>query len=182
MIGDLALAMKVYVDAPAYVANSNGLRCLYALAQELVSQGIDLYLLPRDFIAFAASVPREYSHIPVANYGGLIPGGVLIAGESLPEGLIRLARSRGLKILWWYLAPEDVLDVKPVKPNPCEPVMVFSPYVGPADEYFYYQPPLDYEWRKCLDLIEDHFVKASKTLALYSGKGRLKKLPHQLLN
>ena len=174
--------MKVYVDAPVYVANSNGLRCLYALAQELVSQGIDIYLLPRDFIAFAASLPREYSHMPVANYGDLMPGGVLIAGESLPEGLIRVARSHGLKILWWYLAPEDVLDIKPLKPNPCEPVMVYSPYVGPAAEYFYYQPPLDDEWLMRLNLIKDQSGMASKTLSLYSGKGRLKKLPFQLLD
>jgi hypothetical protein len=174
--------MNVYVDAPAYVANSNGLRCLYGLAQELTSRGIQIYLLPRNYIEFAAFLPSEYSHMPVANYGALKAGGVLIAGESLPKDLIKLARNHGITMLWWYLAPEDVLDVKSVKPNPCEPVMVFSPYVGPADEYFYYQPPLDYEWRKCLDLIEDFFVKTSKTLALYSGKGRLKKLPHQLLS
>jgi hypothetical protein len=173
--------MKVYVDAPAYVANSNGLRCLYGLAHELISQGVDIYLLPRDAISFAAFLPSEYSHIPVAKYGGLKLGGVLIAGESLPIGLISQARSHGLKILWWYLAPEDVLDFKPVKPNPCEPVMVFSPYVGPAAEYFYYQPPLDDEWLRRLNLIEEHSSKTSKTLALYSGKGRLKKLPCQLL-
>ena len=182
-MGALAVKMNVYVDAPAYVANSNGLRCLYGLAQELVSRSIQIHLLPRNYIEFAAFLPSEYSHMPVASYyGGLKAGGVLIAGESLPKDLIKLARNHGLTILWWYLAPEDVLDVKPVKPNPCEPVMVFSPYIGPADEYFYYQPPLDDEWRKCLNLIEDHFVKTSKTLALYSGKGRLKKLPHQLLS
>ena len=181
-MGALTVKMNVYVDAPAYVANSNGLRCLYGLAQELASRGVQIYLLPRSYIEFAAFLPSEYSHMPVANYGGLKAGGVLIAAESLPKDLIKLARNHGLTMLWWYLAPEDVLDVKPVKPNPCEPVMVFSPYVGPADEYFYYQPPLDYEWRKCLDLIEDHFAKTSKTLALYSGKGRLKKLPHQLLS
>jgi hypothetical protein len=174
--------MNVYVDAPAYVANSNGLRCLYGLAQELASRNIQIYLLPRNYIEFSASLPSEYSHIPVANYGGLMTGGVLIAGESLPKDLIKLARNHGITMLWWYLAPEDVLDVKPVKPNPCEPVMIFSPYVGPADDYFYYQPLLDDEWRKRLNLIEDHFVKTSKNLALYSGKGRLKKLPHQLLS
>jgi hypothetical protein len=176
-----AAKMKIYVDAPAYVANSNGLRCLYGLAQELAIRGMDISFLPRSFKDFTVSLPSEYASIATANYDSLEGGGILIAGESLPKSLVIKARSSRLRILWWYLAPEDVLDVKPIKPKSDEPVMVFSSYVGPSTSYFYYQPPLDQYWITRLNRIRKNGVETTKTLAIYSGKGRLCRLPDALL-
>lgn len=170
----------VYIDTPTFALSSNGIKCIYHLAVQLVNIGVNVRFLPRDIRAFRQMVPSEFEGIKIVMPWQVERPATLICLESVPAKTIKIARRKGLRIFWWYLAPHGLLEKQKATPRPGEKLAVFSPYVFPEQNYYYFQPPLDNDW---LNAIRKHRPRTDHkqvVIGVYCGKGLLKSLPEEL--
>jgi hypothetical protein len=171
----------VYIDAPNYTPTSNGIRCIYFLAQQLAAKGAQVVFIPRQIRGFMNNLPQPFEGFDVAPGWSMSDRGTLICSESAPAGLITQARSSGVRIIWWYLAPHGLLERPSAQPRLGEKIIFFSSYVMPdCHSYFYFQPPLDASWKHALSVHRTLSSHKPLELALYCGKGRLRELPENL--
>jgi hypothetical protein len=178
------LGKTIYIDAPTFVANSNGIKCLYYMGLELSRRGLDIKLSPRTLSSFFNNLPADLAGLPLGNIENMTNRDILFCSESVPPEKIRHARDIGAKIIWWYLAPHGLLERSKVEPIAGEQICCFSSYVLPElENSFYYQPPLDKAWSKALRTHQVTKPKNSrKVFGIYTGKGALRKLPLALYN
>ena len=174
----------IYIDTPTFVANSNGIKCLYYMGLELSRRGLDIKLSPRTLTNFFDNLPAGLAGLPLGNIENMTNRDILFCSESVPPEKIRHARGIGAKIIWWYLAPHGLLERSKVEPIAEEQICCFSSYVLPElENSFYYQPPLDQAWSKALGTHQVTKPKNSrKVFGIYTGKGALRKLPLELYN
>ena len=174
----------LYLDLPPYSHKSNGIRCLYELALELVSQGIEVIAVPRhpDQVGDAmqeappAMAALATSPTPLGTAADLF-----LCAETVPLPLLQAARQRGMRIAWWQLAPFGLLG-KTQYPQKGEYLLPFSSYMQPdAEQHYYYQPPLDQAWATALQSPRPARTSGPLKIAIYPGKGRLRRLPASLL-
>ena len=174
----------LYLDLPPYSHKSNGIRCLYELALELVSQGIEVIAVPRhpDQVGDAmqeappAMAALATSPTPLGTTADLF-----LCAETVPLPLLQAARQRGMRIAWWQLAPFGLLG-KTQYPQKGEYLLPFSSYTQPdAEQHYYYQPPLDQAWHTALQSPRPGRTHGPLKIAIYPGKGRLRRLPASLL-
>ena len=179
----ISSSKTIYVDAPVYTQTSNGIKCLYYLAEELKRRGALVRFLPRNLRSFTSHLPSRFSHIRHTPYWFLEPNSILICSESTPRHVINSARKKGLLIFWWYLAPLGLLEKARVKPLETDQLLIFSSYVLPdhKGKYSYYQPEIDLYWRQSLKKYCTLKGEVDLKVVIYCGKGRLKSLPNELL-
>jgi hypothetical protein len=171
----------IYIDAPTFTGTSNGIRCVYYLAQELSNLGCEVIFVPRSTRGFWKKLPTEFSLFRALPVWEMSQKGILICSESVPAKTIATARRRGIRIIWWYLAPHALLEPPKAKPRRNEVITVFSSYVLlNSTRYYFYQPPFDTSWKQSLSIYRPRTDQARLSIAFYTGKGRLKALPRQL--
>jgi hypothetical protein len=175
---------KVFVDWPIYTESSNGIKCLYELSHELRSRGYFVIGVPRDIQQYRKCInnlPLHLRDIPVVSLPFGSADNLLIVSETAPRNILTAARVNNIRIAWWQLAPYCLLE-RTELPMVGEISMPYSSYTQPGvDFYFYFQPALSAEWENSIRTpIEDQ--APSRTLLIYSGKGRLKRLPKSLLD
>ena len=177
------MTRRVFVDLPGYSPNSNGIRCLYELADMLSQKGMHVIGIPRNldrYLSARSRLPNQYQDIPITCKPFGSRSDILIASETAPKRTIHSARQAGILIIWWQLAPYRLLDGN-MFPLAGDLSLPFSSYVEPDQkDYFFYQPRIDKDWESALNqaLLSD---SPKKTLLFYCGKGRLTRLPVQIL-
>ena len=174
----------LYLDLPPYSHKSNGIRCLYELALELVSEGIEVIGVPRnpDQVRDAMQqAPPAMAALPTSPVPSGNAADLFLCAETVPLPLLQAARQRGMRIALWQLAPFGLLG-KTQYPRQGEHLLPFSSYTQPdAGQHFYYQPPLDQAWAAALQSPRPARTSGPLKIALYPGKGRLRRLPPSLL-
>ena len=50
----------IYIDSPNYSLSSNGIKCIYDLAQKLNKRGIEIRLVPRNIRGFVTTLPADH--------------------------------------------------------------------------------------------------------------------------
>ena len=101
--------------------------------------------------------------------------------DTTPKKILSSARKLGVKIIWWQLAPYCLLGGKSF-PKIGDINLPFSSYCDPsADQYCYYQSKIDKIWLSSLKYKSNN-KKKHKRICIYTGKGRLKKLPKNIRN
>ncbi len=177
-------AINVFVDLPTYASESNGICCLYDLSHELAAKGFSVTGVPRNFGKYRKNIdklPDRFKSIKIAPKLFGTKNCVFIVSETVSPRIVNSARRNGALIVWWQLAPYGLLGAKSC-PEPGDLSLPFSSYVDPAaDLYFYYQPRLAKEWIDALSNTSK-CCAAKKSFLIYSGKGRLVKLPQFLLD
>ena len=180
----LPLPPALYLDLPPYSHKSNGIRCLYELALELVSEGIEVIGVPRhpDQVREALQqAPPAMAALPTSPVPSGNAADLFLCAETVPLPLLQAARQRGMRIAWWQLAPFGLLG-KTQYPRQGEHLLPFSSYTQPdAIQHYYYQPPLDQAWAAALQSPRPARTSGPLKIALYPGKGRLRRLPPSLL-
>jgi len=178
------LAPSIFVDFPAYSHKSNGIRCLYEMALALAQEGIQVIGVPRNQDHFRDGLQHASHKIaalptsptPLGN-----PADLFLCAETVPLPLLQAARQRGMRIAWWQLAPFGLLG-KTQYPKLGEYLLPFSSYTQPnAESHCYYQPPLDQAWAAALQSPRPEQTGSPLKIAIYPGKGRLRRLPASLL-
>ncbi len=174
---------KVFIDMPPFSKKSNGVVCFYELYEFLFKKNIDVYYLPRDVFEIKYNVDSIPYDLTKYNFKLSLEGSNkndwLIANDTTSKKHIKIARERGLKILWWQLAPYNFLGRK-VFPKVGEINLPFSSCVDPhAKNFFYYQPPIDKYWKYALELCNNEQLKKD-SITFYTGKGRVKDLPIEI--
>jgi hypothetical protein len=175
---------KVFIDWPVYTATSNGIRCLYELSHELRRKGFTVIGVPRDmskYQKYSSHLPPHLRDIPVVKFPFGSAENILIASETAPHSTVAAARANNIRVAWWQLAPYGLLE-RTELPRHGEISMPFSSYTEPGVHfYFYFQPALSCEWEDGINApFEVRVLRQS--LLIYSGKGRLKRLPELLLD
>ena len=174
----------VYLDLPPFSNKSNGIRCLYELALELVSEGIEVIAVPRhpDHVRNAMQqAPPAMAALPTSPAPAGNTADLFLCSETVPLPLLQSARQRGMRIAWWPLAPFGLLG-KTQYPRHGEHVLPFSSCTQPdAEQHYYYQPPLDEAWAAALQSPRPARTSSPLKIALYPGKSRLRRLPANLL-
>ena len=172
------LGKATYIDVPTFVANSNGIKCLYYMGLELSRRGLDVKLSPRTLNSFFENIPANFTSLPLGNIEDMTSQDVFICSESVPPKRIKCVRDIGVKIIWWHLAPHSLLERSKVEPIAGEQICCFSSYVLPElENSFYYHPPLDKAWSKALKTHQITKPKNSrKVFGIYTGKGALRRL------
>jgi hypothetical protein len=174
----------VFVDWPIYTETSNGIKCLYELSHELRKRGFSVIGVPRDIKQYRKCInylPPHFRDIPVVSLPFGSADNVLIVSETAPRNILAAARVKNIRIAWWQLAPYCLLE-RTQLPRVGEISMPFSSYTEPGvDFYFYFQPALSAEWENSIKApIADQ--APNRSLLIYSGKARLKRLPELLLD
>ena len=170
----------IYIDSPNYSQSSNGIKCIYDLAQKLNKRGIEIRLVPRNIRGFVTTLPADLKEIRACPPWAMQARATMICTESVPTSTIKQARRKGIKILWWFLAPYNLLERSPVKPRRGEKVLTFSPFVYPNEDYYYFQPDLDKHWRRALATFRPSSDNKPMVIGLYCGKGRLRAIPKDI--
>jgi hypothetical protein len=155
------------------------------MTYELFNRGLDVVGVPRNIAnhhKYQYKLPTKFHAIPVTASPMGSKENVFIASETVPEAAIAIAREKKLRVIWWQLAPFNLLGGR-VYPEKGEVIMPFSSYTDPSsDFFFYFQPPLEMEWEGGIKTSSRSYKDSKLKLMLYSGKGRIKSLPAQLLN
>ena len=173
----------IFIDYPKYNSSSNGTRCFLELFNYLKNQKLNIIKINRPktyikkiiykFLDFF----RVYSHFSIYHFH---KNDFLIACDTTPNYLLNYARKRNLKIIWWQLAPYKFLGNDQI-PKVGELNLPFSSYTYPKkDFYFYLQPKVDNDWEKALQLMLSRKKKKYHKICLYTGKGKLTKLPKSI--
>jgi hypothetical protein len=178
------LAPTLYIDLPSYSHKSNGIRCLYELALELANQGIVITGVmrnPADFRYALQQAPQAIKNLPMSPAPNGTSEDLYLCSETVPFGHLKTARRLAMRIAWWQLAPFGLLG-KTHYPQLGEHLLPFSSYSQPeVHQHFYFQPPLDQAWAAALKLPWIDRARESFKIAIYPGKGRLRRLPDNLL-
>ena len=178
------LAPTIFVDFPAYSHKSNGVRCLYEMALALAQEGIQVIGVPRNQGHFKDGLKhasQKIAALPTSPAPLGSAADLFLCAETVPLTLLQTARQRGMRIAWWQLAPFGLLG-KTQYPRQGEHLLPFSSYTQPDTlQYYYYQPPLDQAWAAALQSPRPARTSGPLKIALYPGKGRLRRLPANLL-
>ncbi len=171
---------KIFVDMPPFSKKSNGVICFYELYEFLFNRNLDLYFLARNIFEIKNNLfllPYDLSKYNFTlSLKGANKNDWLIANDTTSKKLIKKARQRDLKIFWWQLAPYNFLGRK-IFPKVGDINLPFSSCVDPhANNFFYYQPPIDKYWKNALKLSNNENLKKD-SITIYTGKGRVRKLP-----
>lgn len=174
---------KIFIDMPPFSKKSNGVICIYELYEFLFNRNLDLYFLARNIFEIkhnGISIPYDLDKYNFClSLEGAIVNDWLIANDTTSEIIIKQARKRGLRIIWWQLAPFKFLGGK-VFPKIGEINLPFSSCVDPhAKNFFYYQPHIDKYWKNSLELCSNETFKKD-VITIYTGKGRVKELPLEI--
>jgi hypothetical protein len=165
-------------------ARSNGHACMLSLALQLQQAGYSVHLLPfkpytffRHYYQRLRPIYRQLSFIidPAE-----VPGAVLLAPESAPSKLVQRLRRHYDEVLWWLLAPVGLLNPSQPEIRPGDRLVAFSEFTLPSQlDYLFVHPPAD---PLLLHLASTHVPHAGRQpqIALYTGKGRLKRLSRSL--
>lgn len=177
---NIGAGSPVYIDAPTFTPNSNGIKCIYYLAKELSIKGLRIIFLPRNNRGFRKSLPSEFRGIESSPSWSISGPATLICSESVPAKTISYARANGIRIIWWYLAPHGLLENPKASPKAGEKILTFSSFIFPDGEHYYFQPPLDQPWSQALKTYRPKSNHKTLEIGLYCGKGRLKSIPTNL--
>ncbi len=174
---------KIFVDMPPFSKKSNGVICFYELFEFLFNKDLDLYFIPRNIFEIQNNpllIPYDLSKYSFTlSLKGANKNDWLIANDTTSKKLIKQARKRGLKIFWWQLAPFNFLGRK-IYPKVGDINLPFSSCVDPyANNFFYYQPPIDKYWKNAMELSNNRTFKKD-SITIYTGKGRVKKFPLEI--
>ncbi|MCX6973187.1 MAG: hypothetical protein NTZ94_02610 [Verrucomicrobia bacterium] len=176
------MAPTIFVDFPAYSHKSNGVRCLYEMSLALAQKGIQVIGVPRNQGHFKDGLKhasQKIAALPTSPAPLGSAADLFLCAETVPLPLLKTARERGMRIAWWQLAPFGLLG-KTQYPRQGEHLLPFSSYTQP-DSHCYYQPPLDQAWAAALQSPRPARTSGPLKIALYPGKGRLRRLPASLL-
>ena len=172
--------VTIFIDYPKFNSSSNGTRCFLELLNYLENQQLQIIKInrPKTYIKKITykflDFFRIYSHLSIYRFQ---KNDFLITCDTTPNFLLNYARKRNLKIIWWQLAPYKFLGNNQI-PTVGELNLPFSSYVYPKkDFYFYLQPKVDNDWEKALQFMLSRKKKKFFKICLYTGKGRLTKLP-----
>lgn len=164
---------------------SHGHACLLHLALDLQNAGADVSLLPttpyRFFRNYYESLKPLYRSLRfIANPLEVPSESYLIVPESIRNSLVKTLRGYFAKVIWWNLAPAGVLTAFRPAIETRDLVTFFSPFVLPGRPcYHFVNPPLP---KRLRNLAQRHQPRraASRTMLVYTGKGRLKPLSRKL--
>lgn len=170
---------KIYIDLPVLSQFSNGTKCIKDLRDYLINYGFEVSSVFRrtqiskikSFFFRTNIFDNEKCQFFNAKRNDW-----LIACDTTPLYLLKIARKKGLNIAWWQLAPYN-LSGNNIFPIPGECSLPFSSYSDPnVNDFFYYQPSIDNEWINALNN-ENSIADKKSSICIYTGKGRLKMLP-----
>ena len=178
---DHSAGSRILIDAPPYSCNSNGIKCVYFLAESLSKKGYLVGLVPRKSKGFRNLLPESLARLPIVSIEKSTQNDVFICTESVPKHSVLKARRSGSRLIWWYLAPHGLLEKSKLAPLACESICCFSSYIYPdSKEYFFCQPTLDEAWRDSLKISLNNRSNEQMVIGIYTGKGRLHQLPKEL--
>jgi len=150
----------------------------------LANQGVDVIGVRRHSAGFRTAMlqaPAAVQNLPIVASPAGTAEDLYVCSETVPLNHLLTARRLGMRIAWWQLAPFGLLG-KAHDPQLGEYLLPFSSYVNPdASHYFYYQPRLDQAWAAALEAPRRRPANQPLKVAFYPGKGRLRRLPDQLL-
>jgi hypothetical protein len=163
---------------------SNGHACLLALAHLLKDSGYTVALLPfypyRFYRNYYGDLSSEDQSLHFIVHPDETPGSILIVPESAPKSLVNSLRSHFDSVLWWLLAPSGLLtSFKPdIRVN--DLLIPFSSFALPDQlRYLFIQPRPNILLLQAYNRFQPQRLQTN-TIAIYTGKGRLKPLPKRL--
>ena len=174
---------SIFIDFNKFVPSSNGTRCLLDLVNYLENQELKIVKINRPS-SYKKKIKYTllnffniYSYLSSYDFQ---KNDFLIACDTTPKYLLNYARKKNLNIIWWQLAPYKFLGNNQI-PKVGELNLPFSSYACPkSDFYFYLQPKVDDAWHKALQLMLSRKKKKYHKICLYTGKGKLTKLPKSI--
>ena len=169
--------IKVFVDLPNFSEFSNGTRCLRDLIKDLESQELNVLKIRRNYSIYMRICQKLsfnfFNKQAIKFKNNANRGDWLLACDTTPNYLLKFARKKSMKIIWWQLAPYCLLGGNQF-PEVGDYSIPFSSFSDPeAEKYFYYQPEIDIDWRKYLEELSKKKIKKSFKICIYTGKGRL---------
>lgn len=154
------------------------------MAVALANQGVDVIGVmrhPAGFLYSLQQAPQAIQNLPISPALKGTSEDLYLCSETVPFYHLKEARRLAMRIAWWQLAPFGLLG-RTHYPQLGEYHLPFSSYSKPdAGQYYYYQPPLDQAWAAALKLPCKGRTSGPLRIALYPGKGRLRRLPDSLL-
>lgn len=175
---------KIYVDYPSYIKTSNGTKCLYELIDYLESNNILVIKIRRK--ATILSKIKDNLKIFSSKELDLIFRNFnfstdwFLACDTTPSPILNYLRKNSFKVIWWQLAPYQFLGNSKL-PASGEYNLPFSSFCNPhAKKFFYYQPKIDSVWNNSLSKTSSISNNESKVFCIYTGKGRIVKLPENI--
>lgn len=166
-------------------ARSNGHACMLTLALQLKRAGYDIHLLPFKpytfFSSYLPSLPPVFRELPFISNPEQVPGdAVLLVPESAPRKLVAQLRKHYSEVVWWLLAPVGLLTSFWPDIRRGDRLIAFSEFSLPRQrDYLFVHPKAHALLEKAQKAHVPHSPKDNQ-IALYTGKGRLKPLPHSL--
>ncbi len=175
---------KIYVDYPSYIKTSNGTKCIYELIEYLESNNFLVIKIRRK--STILSKIKENLKIFSSKELNLLfrdfnpSKDWFFACDTTPSSILRYLRKKSFRVIWWQLAPYQFLGNSKL-PATGEYNLSFSSFCNPnAQKFFYYQPKIDSEWTNSLAKTESIINKKRKVFCIYTGKGRIVKLPENI--
>lgn len=167
---------------------SHGHACLLTLALQLSNAGINVYLLPfnpyRFFKNYYQSLPPRFRDLLFIAHPSDVRDAVLLLPESTPPQLVKELRPYYRDIIWWLLAPAGLLTAYMSAITKRDYLIPFSEFALPGQSrYLFVHPKEERSLAQAADMYRP-LKHTSLSIAIYSGKGRLKPLPaslHRLL-
>ena len=175
---------KIYVDYPSYIKTSNGTKCLYELIEYLESENF-LVIKIRRKSTILSKIKDELKIFSSKELNLLFRDlnsstDWFLACDTTPSPILSYLRKNSARVIWWQLAPYQFLGNSKL-PAIGEYNLSFSSFCNPyAQKFFYYQPKVDPEWTNYLVKTESIINKKRKVFCIYTGKGRIVKLPENI--
>ena len=175
---------KIYVDYPSYIKTSNGTKCLYELIEYLETNNFSVTKIRRK--STLLSKIKDNLNIFSSEKLDLLfkdfnlKDDWFLACDTTPSNLLEYIRKNAFKVIWWQLAPYQFLGSSKL-PKTGEYNLSFSSFCNPyTKKFFYYQPKIDSIWKQYLHKSNKILNKEKKVFCLYTGKGRIVKLPENI--
>ena len=172
---------KVYIEMPPYTEKSNGVLCVYNLFEFLNTKNdFQTIFLPRDFLNTGLKKMKIKTKFLIEfSLKNAQKNDFFIVNDTTSKYKIKLARKKGLTIVFWQLAPYSLLG-KNSFPKIGDYSLPFSSCCDPkAEKFYYYQTKIDRYWRTALKY-QNYFEKDS--IAIYTGKGKIRKIPDKIMD
>ncbi len=166
---------------PPYTEKSNGVLCVYNLFKFLnTKKDFQTIFLPRVILNTGLkNLKTKTKFLVEFNFKNAQKNDFFIVNDTTSKHKIKLARKKGLKIVFWQLAPYSLLG-KNSFPKIGDYSLPFSSCCDPkAEKFYYYQTKIDRYWRAALKY-QNYFEKDS--VAIYTGKGKLRKIPDKIMD
>lgn len=175
---------KIYVDYPSYIKTSNGTKCLYELIEYLESNNFLVIKIRRKSTILSKIKDNlkifSSKELDILFKDFKISKDWFLACDTTPSSILRYLRKNSFKVIWWQLAPYQFLGSSKL-PARGEYNLPFSSFCNPyTKNFFYYQPKIDHEWNNSLLNLRSIRNKKSKVFCIYTGKGRIVKLPENV--